>query len=220
MSYDIIREEVPSFIRRIGDHVLQGSNNTIIIMGTDRANTGPAKISDGLGVPSGPDNGKKTGTIHIIAGRDDNDGNPDLDKDKSYIYLSMKTDVDKNLKTDLIESDISQTSAAIMKSDTVRLVARNDVKIVIDGSDSFLWLKKEEAAIKTENAYIRLVGDKIIIDAGTIELGDGATEQLILGNKFMSLFNSHIHPTGTGPSGPSTIPMTITHLSQRKAFVK
>lgn len=56
-------------------------------------------------------------------------------------------------------------------------------------------------------------GAKAIIDSGTIELGKDATESLVKGNTFMTFFNQHTHPTGTGPSGPPLAPMTAAQLS-------
>lgn len=55
------------------------------------------------------------------------------------------------------------------------------------------------------------VGDDVFID-----LGEGATERLMLGdswraffNDFINnVFNTHVHPTGTGPSGAPTVPAT------------
>jgi hypothetical protein len=55
----------------------------------------------------------------------------------------------------------------------------------------------------------------VIIDAAnTIELGKGATEDVVLGNRFMSLFNSHTHlgVLGIATSPPMT-PMTPAQLS-------
>ena len=54
---------------------------------------------------------------------------------------------------------------------------------------------------------------KIIIDSGVIELGEGATEKAILGTTFQTYFNTHIHPTPMGPSGPPTVTSTPDHLS-------
>lgn len=55
----------------------------------------------------------------------------------------------------------------------------------------------------------------VVISAETIKLCDGATEKVVLGDAFMQLFNQHTHPTGVGPSGPPTPPMTATHLSAK-----
>lgn len=222
MSYDIVQEDdVPPFIKRVGDHATQGSNNTIIILGTDRAKKGPATIKDGLGSVDSDGKGKGTGTVHIIAGRKDKDGNPDLDKDSAYLYLSMKTDVDKNLGTDM-EKDAGKVPSAILKSDAVRLIGRKDIKIVFDGEKSYIHLTKDQCVIKIEDTgYIKIKKGKIIVDADSVELGEGATEKVILGDKFMELYMAHQHPTGVGPSGPPLKPMTAAdHLSGRKVTVK
>lgn len=64
--------------------------------------------------------------------------------------------------------------------------------------------------------------DKLIIDhASTIELGKGATEKVVLGNKFMSLFNQHTHLGNLGaPTSPPIAPMTPAQLSQKNVVVK
>jgi hypothetical protein len=55
---------------------------------------------------------------------------------------------------------------------------------------------------------------EIVITAEAISLGKDASEQLVLGNKFMQLFNMHTHPTGVGPSGPPKDQMMDSHLSE------
>lgn len=66
-----------------------------------------------------------------------------------------------------------------------------------------------------DGAEIRIDAQGVVtIKAGTIKLGDGASEKLVLGDSFMQLFNQHVHPTGVGPSGPPSNPMTPSHLSQ------
>ncbi len=67
---------------------------------------------------------------------------------------------------------------------------------------------------ESSGAEIRITGDgEIIVKADTIKLGADAAEKLVLGNSFMTLFNSHTHPTGVGPSGPPAQQMASTHLS-------
>lgn len=55
----------------------------------------------------------------------------------------------------------------------------------------------------------------VVITADTIKLGAGAQEKVVLGDTFMQLFNQHVHPTGVGPSGPPTPPMSPSHLSTK-----
>lgn len=64
-------------------------------------------------------------------------------------------------------------------------------------------------------AEVRITADgEVIVTAGTIKLGADAVEPLVLGNSFKTLFNTHTHPTGVGPSGMPTEPMGGTHLSK------
>lgn len=58
-------------------------------------------------------------------------------------------------------------------------------------------------------------GGRITVEADTIELGEGASEALVLGDAFMDLFNQHTHGTGVGPSTAPTQPMTPNHLSSK-----
>lgn len=54
----------------------------------------------------------------------------------------------------------------------------------------------------------------VTIKAGTIKLGANAQQKLVLGDAFRTLFNSHTHPTGVGPSGPPAQTMQSSHLSR------
>jgi uncharacterized protein involved in type VI secretion and phage assembly len=64
---------------------------------------------------------------------------------------------------------------------------------------------------------IRLTQDGgVVISAETIKLCADAAEKVVLGDAFMELFNQHTHPTGVGPSGPPTQPMSAaSHLSAK-----
>ncbi|MEM1032350.1 MAG: phage baseplate assembly protein V [Myxococcota bacterium] len=72
-----------------------------------------------------------------------------------------------------------------------------------------------------DQAAIRLTKDgEVVVEAEKILLGgDGASKSLVLGEDLQQLFNSHTHPTGVGPSGPPTQPMTGSHLS-KKSFTE
>jgi hypothetical protein len=68
---------------------------------------------------------------------------------------------------------------------------------------------------EASGAEVRITGEgEVIITADTIKLGADAAEALVLGDAFKTLFNSHTHPTGVGPSGPPTQQMSSSHLSQ------
>lgn len=85
-------------------------------------------------------------------------------------------------------------------------------RIVMDDGGEIVIL-----ANGNDKAEIRLnKAGEVIIKAQKIKLGsDAATEPLVLGNTFLQYFNSHTHPTGVGPSGPPTPPMTPSQLSTK-----
>ena len=71
-------------------------------------------------------------------------------------------------------------------------------------------------------SVVEVKSDKVIIDhASTIELGKGATEKAVLGDKLLTLFNTHTHIGNMGaPTSPPTKPMTPDELSQQNVKVK
>ncbi len=164
MSADIVVEEVPGFVRRYGDHVQGGSNNTIVIFGTDRARKGPASLSDGLGHINAPGKGKGTGTIHLIAGRAAKD--PDFTKDAAFLYLSQKTDVDTNLGLERVEEKSSQRPAAILKSDAIRIVCKNDLKIATKDGNEFIFMKDKKIKLKVGSNFVHITDDEVFVDIG------------------------------------------------------
>lgn len=229
MSYDIIVEKVPKFTKRLGDWVTQGSNNTIIICGTDRAANGPASISKGLGIVGAPGGGKGTGTIHIIAGRNAED--PDLKDDKSYLYLTMKSKIDTNLNLGSIEKSFDDLPGAILKSDLLRLVFRKNVKLTSADGKNSIYIDGDIARIK--------IGDtKVTFKTNEVEFGESTSDHMALAklvkaelqaiwdclNDFISKYNSHDHSlagitvvhVGTGSNTPLK-PTDLTKSPDSKA---
>jgi hypothetical protein len=196
MTYDTVNENVPDFVKRLGDQTLQGSNNTIVVFGRDRVKKGPATVDDGVA-------GKGAGAIHVIVGRADKNGNPDIDADLATAYVSMKSDIDAALGT-TVEGTSSNVPAIALKSDALRLVARKDLKIVIDGSQTYIVISDGHVVLKSNVGSITLDKDKITIDAPTLEVksqnvivgadkvslgSSSAAEPAVLGNQWVDLMS-------------------------------
>jgi uncharacterized protein involved in type VI secretion and phage assembly len=60
---------------------------------------------------------------------------------------------------------------------------------------------------------ITLSGVTLTLNASSISIGDAPTDRVVLGDKLMALFNSHVHPVGTGTTGPPVTPMSTAQLS-------
>jgi hypothetical protein len=94
-----------------------------------------------------------------------------------------------------------------------------DATIQIDTQDAGTDSEKLRIVLKLNDDEIRMekqgAKQKVIVKSQNIELGEEAVEKVILGSKFLELYNQHTHPTGVGPSGVPIIPMVDPqHLSQ------
>ena len=205
MSYDLVKENVPAFVRRIGDRVIEGSNNSTMIFGTDRASPSEATLSSGLGNINSRDGGKNAGSWHMIVGRSGE--NPNFESDSAYIYLSMKTDVDDNMGTGNIPRshgiNTNDSSASLTKADSIRIIGRKDIKLVV-GKSSILI---------TEN--------EIVIDSPSLRFGASSVlNEMDRSDLMKQAILTHFHTTPSGPSDkavpdPNIIKIQQDHLNTK-----
>jgi hypothetical protein len=146
---DPIAEPVPAFVQTKTERVISHKYNTWIVMGRDRADPEKASMASGYG---GRGN-TQCGAIDIVVGR--MSPNPksvaadgkrvsvdpifnltkkgkDVLCDAARIYISQKTDVDKNfkLKAGRVGNSEDPRSAIAMKADGIRIMAREGIKLV------------------------------------------------------------------------------------------
>lgn len=251
-SKTICYEAVPRYRKRPGDTAFEGTNNTLIVLGTDRI--GPIADYD-----TDADHGKvpkvhvgdnpgqsNVGMIDIVVGRGQTDktagktvtnklsrkelgkskkdladaeGDPDLKNDRSRIMVSQKTKTDKNLGIDKVV--IAHTSkvpvkdadpgngSIIIKSDKVRLIARQDLVVLVTGAldsdkDTNGNIKDPDLdPDKCASITIRANGDIIFKPSalGYIKLGgDDADKGIVCSDIPVTMANG-------GVSGP---PLTTT----------
>lgn len=130
-----LRELVPNLIKSGSEKIIQNDNGASIVLGRDR----PASRLSGYG-------GRgisQCGTIDIVAGRMGSEGgafdkqnsriwvDPNFEKDAARIYISQKTDIDKNFN--LVDGNVGESigkSAIAVKADAVRLISREGIKLI------------------------------------------------------------------------------------------
>lgn len=105
----IIEDDIPNFECRMGDRVIEGTNNALVYISRDRPNAGDSGYEE------------KAGLVYIVAGRKGKD--IDLKDDLSYIYVCQKTDVDDNLGDD--ENPKKEVSAEIIKTNSLRVLFKD-----------------------------------------------------------------------------------------------
>lgn len=129
ISGDAIQEAVPSYINSVNDNVIKGANNSWIVLGRDR----PASRASGYAGLGDT----QCGAIDLVVGRmayKPKDGvyvDPNFETDSARIYISQKTDIDKNFN--LVGGTIGQPTALSgigIKADSIRIIGREGIKLV------------------------------------------------------------------------------------------
>lgn len=132
---DSLEEPVPQLIKTQSEKTLSNGNNASIVLGRDR----PKSRLSGYGGRGDT----QSAAIDIVAGRMGfqsksftNTGkrvwvDPDFEKDAARIYISQKTDIDKNFSLVRGKVGIADTKSAIaLKADGIRLASREGIKLV------------------------------------------------------------------------------------------
>ena len=178
-------EAVPRLVKKPGDLVIQGSNNASITLGT-------------VG-----NKGQQQGTIDIVAGRTisnstvqnernyneidkqqsaTNDAPVSYAQDRSRLYVTMLDDIDAAFQINI--DGIDRTgggSGIVLKSDQVRLVARQDIKITVGDSGAGIVIKSDGniVIVPSESGVIKLGGDdanKAILCQEAVQIVPGNVE--------------------------------------------
>ncbi|MCK9596399.1 hypothetical protein M0R19_04405 [Candidatus Pacearchaeota archaeon] len=135
IANDIFQEPFPKYNAAPCEIVIEGKNNSWIVLGRDR----PASKLSGYG-------GKGhtgAGSIDLIVGRMsqnpiqvDNEGNtiyadPSFKEDAARIQISQKSDVDKNFE--IVAGKVGKVNAkssVAIKADSIRIIGREGIKLV------------------------------------------------------------------------------------------
>lgn len=126
---DALLEPIPNFIKANNETVYNGANNTWIVLGRDR----PSNRLSGYGGIGHT----QAGAIDIVVGRmgpspkSDVYVDPNFEIDAARIYISQKTDIDKNFKLANGKIGVAEAKSGIgIKADGVRVIAREGIKLV------------------------------------------------------------------------------------------
>lgn len=153
LNCDKIPEPVPQFDAAECEHVIKNENNAWIVLGRDRPYS-KASGYGGLG-------GNQCGSIDLVVGRRPLDSkvitNPNFISDAARIYISQRTDIDKNMG--LVRGGVGMSvsrSAIGLKADAIRIVARRGIKLVT-GTDK---KNSRDQRIRTEVGIDLIAGNE------------------------------------------------------------
>ena len=194
----IVLEPVPRFSKRPADWVAEGSNNSVIVLGTDRTGAPLQRGSSALeGFPE-TDKRQAAGMFDIVAGRGTEsptsakevtnarrlletdkqlsgepraEGDPDFENDAARLYGAMDTDVDANFGKPLPK--LNGGAEPVKVSEGPVVVAKSDHVRVIAREDGTIRIVKEGDE-NVDRAVIIIEPDgTIMIDGPKVILGSG-----------------------------------------------
>ena len=214
-------ESVPEFIQADCETVIRGENNSWIVLGRDR----PSGVFSGHGGAGS----SHAASIDLCVGRGgaqakrtDENGSPlyinnDFKSDAARIYISQKTDIDRNFGiVPGIHGNPTNRSAIGIKADNIRIVARESIKLVTKTDD-----KNSRDGKINATMGIQLIAGDDDSDMQPLVKGDNLMDVLDLILKdiesltnvvhsvtlsqitFDAILQAHTHPTTTGIAFPS-----------------
>ena len=197
-------------------------NNQWIVMGRDR----PSSLSSGYGGMGHA----KCGTIDIVVGRsfqglpthEPETGDPnyvenDFRKDAARIYISQKTDIDRNFSLKKGGVGFSDGKSAIgIKADAVRIIGREGIKLVtatddynsvgggvtrVKGIDLMAGNRSYSLQPLVKGNYLLACLKEMQQHVGELagSIDSLAQKQVALD----AVLAAHVHPTAAGPTLPS-----------------
>jgi len=144
-------------------------------------------------------------TVFTFNGATDNDGNP-IDDSQGPTVIQVETDGS-------FQVNHSTITFRLDKNGTATLTANADLDLNITG-DVNVTAQGKAVVTVTGDADITSSGN-VNVDGKMINLGANASDAVIKGDTFKKYFDTHIHPTAVGPSGPPTMPMPAPSLSKK-----
>jgi len=92
------------------------------------------------------------------------------------------------------------------------VLSLGDAKIQLDTQDG----GQLRVVIEMGNDQIKMENSKVIINSNNIELGEGATQAVILGDAFKQFFDVHVHASAGSPPVVPMIPNLLSLVTKTK----
>ena len=143
----------------------------------------------------------------------------DDSKDKHAITITTNGGHEANLSDFEKKVSLKTSGGHTIKLDdsgkVVSVKTSGGHTVKLDDSGTVAVEHSGGAKISMEAAQITIEAQQATVNASQINLGgDAAIDPLVLGQKFMALFNAHTHTIGPIPTTPPVTPMTPAVLSQ------
>jgi hypothetical protein len=124
--------------------------------------------------------------------------------DEYYVH-HQGTEVRVNAAGDVLVDTVGAHSDPVLE---LPATGRGQVRIRVKSTERF--------TVEMDGEDVLEVWKDVITGDVHVDLGEGATEHIVLGDAFKILYDAHVHGSAIGPTGDPTIKMDVppgTHLS-------
>jgi hypothetical protein len=101
------------------------------------------------------------------------------------------------------------TGEVTVTSQAGSVVSLSDTIVASDASGGNIVTVTDSTVEVTSSGDVIVTGQNINLNAGNINIGNGADDNAVLYSKLADLFDNHLHATALGPSGPPIPPNTF-----------
>lgn len=159
----------------------------------------------------------RTKANHCIALDDEGDIVVTHGQGKTEVRLNKDDEV--LLKSEKAELRLKQDGGVVVKTEKATLTLAQDGTVTLKCEEAVSVQSSKDVSVHSTGGKVTVEAQsEVTVEAPSIKFGESATQPLVLGNDFLTLFNQHIHSTGVGPSGPPTPKMVkATHLSGKSS---
>lgn len=141
----------------------------------------------------------------------------DATKGKEAIFLNHKTgaqlvmDKDGSIKLTAKDGsflffDATSGAASIVTKAGDVISANEGVTISDSAGTEIIKMKDSKIEISAKQDVV-VSATNVSVNSGSVSLGAGAALSAVVAEKLIAAFNTHLHPTPTGPSGPPVLPL-------------
>lgn len=148
----------------------------------------------------------------------DDEGDIVISHGQGKTEVRLTKDDEVLLKSEKAELRLNKDGGVVVKTEKATLQLDSDGKVTLRCESDVSVESKKDVVVRSTGGKVQVQAQsEVMLDAPSIKLGENANHPLVLGDVFQTLFNQHTHPTGVGPSGPPTPPMSPSHLSRKSS---
>jgi hypothetical protein len=123
-------------------------------------------------------------------------------KSNSFVSVDDKGSVlISNQKGSHLFLNSDQEEATLMEQHGNLITMTSDGILIVNKSGTTIEMKDGKVRVIAADT-VQVSAKDVVLASSTVALGSGATEPAVLGQTFALMYNTHMHPTALGPSGP------------------